>query len=163
LLMELDEATRRLLRRAIADAGEALEVLAEKARLEALSTSDRFALRYAIVQIVEALAIAASRLGSLHGYPVEGYVDAMRLLVRLGVVDLATGECLARLARLRNLVVHRYWDVVDELIVEEARRNGLECIQVALYGLRRLAEQPREGQAAEATDQRGEELHPRRG
>lgn len=83
----------------------------------------------------------------------EGYVDAMRLLAQLGVTDTATGECLVRLARLRNLVVHRYWDVVDELIVEEARRNGLECIRVALRGLRRLAEQPREGQATEAVGQ----------
>ena len=162
-MMELDEATRRLLRRAIADASEALEVLAEKAELETLSTSDRFALRYAIVQIVEALAVAASRLGSLHGIAVEGYVDAMRLLAQLGVTDTATGECLVRLARLRNLVVHRYWDVVDGLIVEEARRNGLECIRVALRDLRRLAEQPREGQAAEAVGQKGERPHPRRG
>ncbi len=72
------------------------------------------------------------------GYPVEGYSDAMRFYARMGIVDANTAEKLVRLAKLRNLLVHRYWVVDDERIVREARGNGIECIRRVLHALKGL-------------------------
>ncbi|MDK2384226.1 MAG: DUF86 domain-containing protein [Candidatus Korarchaeota archaeon] len=36
---------------------------------------------------------------------------------------------MARLASLRNMVIHRYWEVDDLRIYREARSGGLEAIR----------------------------------
>ena len=134
--MHIDEDTKRLVKREISDIKEALTVIEEKLNSKILTLGDRFALRYAIIQIVESLAIVASRLAHIRGIGVEGYMDAMRFLARLGVVDTESEACLVRLARLRNLVIHRYWSIIDELIVEEAKRSGIKCIEAASMAYR---------------------------
>ena len=45
----------------------------------------------------------------------------MKFLLRLNIVNSEIGEKLVKLARLRNLLVHRYWIIDDERILKEAR------------------------------------------
>ena len=86
------------------------------------------------------MATIASRIAEDHGAVIEGYVEAMKFLSRIRVVEPEVGEKLVKLARLRNLLVHRYWIVDDERIVREAKGNGIETIREAIRGIRRLIE-----------------------
>lgn len=36
---------------------------------------------------------------------------------------------MAKLASLRNLIVHRYWTIDDLRIYKEAKQNGLEAVE----------------------------------
>ncbi len=136
--IKLDDTTRDVIRRLISEIEEALEVIKDKVRMEALSPSDKFALRYAIIQIVEALAVIATKLGASMDYPITGYSDAILFLMREGIIDRNTGEKLVRLARLRNILVHRYWEVDDIRIIREAQNNGIESIRRAIDDIRKL-------------------------
>jgi len=44
-------------------------------------------------------------------------------------------------ARLRNLLVHRYWVVDDIRVLKEARENGVETVREVLRNIRRLIEE----------------------
>ena len=59
----------------------------------------------------------------------EGYVQVFRRLTECGVLTVETGEGMARLARLRNLIVHRYWEVDDIRVYTEVRREGLSLVR----------------------------------
>lgn len=47
---------------------------------------------------------------------------------------------LVKLARLRNLLVHRYWIVDDERMISEARSGGLHAIRAAIDDIRGFTE-----------------------
>ena len=137
---ELSPEDKALVKKALYEVEEALRVLKSRVERGVKDLGDAFAIRYALIQIVEGLAIVASRLAEARGAVVEGYVEAMEFLVRAGVVDSRTGEGLAKLARLRNLLVHRYWRVDDERIVREAKRGGVKVVEEAIERVRRLIE-----------------------
>lgn len=99
---------------------------------------DAFAVRYALIQIVESLAILAVKLAEAHGTIIEGYIEAMRFLARIRIIDPEIGEKLIRFARLRNLLVHRYCIVGDERIIREARENGVKTVEEAVENVKRL-------------------------
>jgi len=90
---------------------------------------------------VESLATVALRMAETYGTVVEGYVEAMRFLVRVNIVKPELGGKLVRLARLRNLLVHRYWVVDDSRVLKEARENGVETVREVLRNIRRLIEE----------------------
>jgi len=78
------------------------------------------------VEIVE----AASTLG-LHilreGFGVErvdGYSQIFDKLAEKGAISYSVGEEMKKLVRLRNLIVHRYWEVDNARIYMEARGSG---------------------------------------
>ncbi len=80
----------------------------------------------------------ASRLLRCRGIdPGEGYVQVFRRAAEY----LLGGEndTLVRLARLRNLIVHRYCEVDDHLIWRVARGNGVEEIRRIIARLRAAA------------------------
>ncbi len=131
---------RVLIRKLLYEVEEALKVLKSRVDKGVRDLGDAFAVRYAIIQIVESLAIISSKLAEVHGAVIEGYVEAMKFLSRLGIVNSEAGEVLVRLARLRNLLVHRYWVIDDGRIIKEARESGIRAIEVAVEGVRRLLE-----------------------
>jgi uncharacterized protein YutE (UPF0331/DUF86 family) len=100
---------------------------------------NRYTLRLALVEVVEAAARAGIRLlrERFGADSVEGYVQVFRGLVEHGVVSPETGLGMERLARLRNLVIHRYWEVDDARIYREARENGLKVIERFIEEVRR--------------------------
>ncbi|QOJ79282.1 DUF86 domain-containing protein [Infirmifilum lucidum] len=64
----------------------------------------------------------------------------LRLLAERGLVTVDEVEDVARLIRLRNLLVHRYWVVDDKKIHDEARRNFKKVVSLVerikrLYGV----------------------------
>ncbi|RLG79930.1 MAG: hypothetical protein DRO40_11965 [Thermoprotei archaeon] len=119
---------------------EALGVIEKVVRRKRLRINDKYALRYAIVEIVESLALISQRIARAMDYPLEGYVEAMKFYSKAHILDEDIVKGLVRLARLRNLIIHRYWEIDDNRIVAEARGSNLEIIRRALDGIRRFIE-----------------------
>ena len=119
---------------------KALSVIEKVVRRKRLRINDKYALRYAIVEIVESLALISQRIARAMDYPLEGYVEAMKFYSKAHILDEDIVKGLVRLARLRNLIIHRYWEIDDNRIVAEARGSGLEIIRRALDGIRRFIE-----------------------
>ncbi len=117
-----------------------LDVIERIVRKRRVRIDDKYALRYAIIEIVESLALIAHRIARTMDYPLEGYIEAMRFFHNAGVLDEYVANGLVRLARLRNLLVHRYWEVDDNRIIRETRGNGLEVIRRAINGIHRYIE-----------------------
>jgi len=91
---------------------------------------NRYTLRLALVEVVEsAVDIGLHVLRKDFGVDrVEGYLEIFRKLVQHGVLSHDVGVGMERLTRLRNLIIHRYWEVDDERMYREARDSGLELI-----------------------------------
>ena len=53
-------------------------------------------------------------------YP-KGYPTCFTLLAEKNVISHELGNALANAARLRNILVHRYWEVDDEKVYQSAR------------------------------------------
>lgn len=92
---------------------------------------NKYTLRMVLVEIVE----AATSLG-LHilrekysESEIEGYAKVFKILTEHGVVSRHVSEGMERLVRLRNLIVHRYWEVDDARLYREAKANGLDIIR----------------------------------
>jgi uncharacterized protein YutE (UPF0331/DUF86 family) len=79
------------------------------------------------------LAVHACTHDSL-GVP-ENPASAFALLAQHGVVEAGLSVRLASAAGLRNLIVHRYGDVVTDLVVE-ALKSGLDDLEAFAAALR---------------------------
>ena len=89
-----------------------------------------FAVRYAIVQVVEACTLMGIHiLEEVFNEAPEAYKDVFRELARLNVIDENTANNMIKLVGLRNLVVHRYWEIDDSLIYKNARESGIGSIK----------------------------------
>ncbi|MGB9717840.1 MAG: type VII toxin-antitoxin system HepT family RNase toxin [Thermoproteota archaeon] len=125
-----DERISRLLK----DVGNSLKIAED---LTSLSLDEflgdvrnRYTLRLALVEIVEAMTslglyILRERLKT----EAEGYIAVFRKLVENGVISKEVGDSVERLTRLRNLIIHRYWEVDDARVYREAREGGLNIIK----------------------------------
>ncbi len=122
------------LRQRISEIEEALDELEKLLSMDEGSflrnRTARFSARYSIVQIVEAAAdlgiyILERRFNELS----ESYRDVFRKLSLHGIISPNTAESMSRLAALRNMVVHRYWDIDDSRLYREAKSCGLESVR----------------------------------
>ncbi len=138
--VELSGDDKVFIRRVLKDIETAYKVLVSEVESKDLDIRDFFTIRYCIIVIVESIATIASRIAGRMGYVIEGYVESIKFLVKQGIIDSDLGDRLTRLARLRNLLVHRYWEIDDRRIVEEARSNGLEAIKRVLDVFSKLIE-----------------------
>ena len=85
----------------------------------------RAALRYLLITIVESAVAIGKHVLRCLGIEYGGYRDVFYRLAEAGVISADTADAMARLASLRNLLVHRYWVVSDVRIYRDARENGL--------------------------------------
>lgn len=138
--MDDPECTRvqRLLREA-EEAVEAMRDIVSEPVDEFLSSPrSRYALRYLVIQLLEALTdllIVLSRRGPR---PVLGYRDVIREARESGLIGAREASTLNSLAGLRNVIVHRYWEVEDERLHRETRER-LGEVQRILEVMRGLA------------------------
>lgn len=76
------------------------------------------AVKYGFVVVLEAvLDVAHHVLASELWGPADSGADAVRLLARHGVLDVRTGDVMARAIGFRNVLVHGYTEVDDDLVV----------------------------------------------
>jgi len=91
---------------------------------------NRYTLRLSVVEIVEAAAsIGLHILREQFGEDAEGYVSVFRALIERGVLPSDVGEGMIRLVRLRNLIVHRYWEVNDVRLYKEIKDEGVKLVK----------------------------------
>jgi uncharacterized protein YutE (UPF0331/DUF86 family) len=110
--------------REINDALQFLKSMLTK-QFEELTIYERLSLRYLAIQLVEASASICIRiLLSVYNEAVEGFPQCFMRLGAKGVIPEGLASRLASAARLRNLLVHRYWVISDEKVYESVK-NGL--------------------------------------
>jgi len=110
--------------RELNDAIDALRELAAR-DFKSLSTYEVLSMRYLVIQLVEAAAaICLYIMGKLGERPM-GYPDCFARMGARGLLPQVLANQLARAARLRNLLVHRYWEIDDER-VHRSVREGLK-------------------------------------
>jgi len=96
---------------------------------EALSEAERYAMRYHLIAIAEALASMALHVcRNLLDQRPETPIHAFKLLAERGVISDEVFVELSKFVRLRNLLVHRYWVVDDEKIYESIK-GDFKCVE----------------------------------
>lgn len=85
---------------------------------ESLNLADRLAVRYLVIELVEAAGGVCIHLLHESGETSEGFPDCFQ---RMGEREMIPGDLARRLssaARLRNLLVHRYCAIDDERVYD---------------------------------------------
>ncbi|MEM4805984.1 MAG: DUF86 domain-containing protein [Thermofilaceae archaeon] len=125
--------------REVNDALQLLKSLVAR-RFEELTVYEKLAIRYLVIQLVEAAAgICVRLLLRVYGETAEGYPECFTRLASKGVLPESLALRLASAARLRNLLVHRYWDIDDEKVYESAK-EGLGDFEGFIDAVRRFLE-----------------------
>jgi len=101
------------IKRLLHEIEEAVEVLEKAISIPEKNFLDnitlRYAVRYALIRIVEASAVIGTHiLESEYDLVPESYGEVFILLSRVGVLNHSTALNMKRLVGLRNLLVHRY-------------------------------------------------------
>jgi len=106
---------------------------------EALSEAEKYAIRYHLITIAEAVASMALHLcRNLLDRRPETPIHAFRLLAERGLISNEASMELSELVRLRNLLVHRYWVIDDEKVYESIKRD-FRCVEEFIENALKLA------------------------
>lgn len=109
--------------REINDAVQLLRELVAKG-FPSLSVHEKLSMRYLIIQAVEASSsICLHILYSVYNERAEGFPQCFSRLGQKGVIPVDLASRLSSSARLRNLLVHRYWAIDDERVFESVERD----------------------------------------
>ncbi len=88
------------------------------------SFKDSQALKFSLFEIVEACIDIANHIISAERFErAEEYAEMFITLGKHEVISEELAEKLARMARFRNLLVHRYWEVDMKYIMEIVEHN----------------------------------------
>jgi len=83
-----------------------------------------FAIRYLIIQLVESAAsICMHIMTNIFGKYPNGYPQCFLMLAKENIIPKHLAEKLASAARLRNLLIHRYWEIDDLRVYTEAKKG----------------------------------------
>ena len=89
-----------------------------------LSLEEKLALRYLVIQLVEAAAsICIHVLSEVYGERARGFPHCFIRLGEKGLLPHELAEKLARAARLRSLLIHRYWVINDEKVYLSVKKG----------------------------------------
>ncbi len=92
-------------------------------------------MRYLVIQLVEAASSACLHLLAAQGERAEGYPECFLRPSQKGMMSDSLASRLASAAKLRNLLVHRYWTIDDERVFEGVR-EGLRDFEEFVHILR---------------------------
>ena len=91
---------------------------------DSLSDAEKYAIRYHLIIIAEALAsIALHICRNMLSQRPETPSHAVRLIADNNIIPGEVAENILRFLRMRNLLVHRYWTVDDRKIYENIKSN----------------------------------------
>ena len=90
----------------------------------ALSSTEKYAIRYSLIAIAEALTALAVHIArrALNKEP-ETPIHALRIIRDEGLISEDECENLEKLIKLRNLLVHRYWAIDDKRIYDSIKED----------------------------------------
>lgn len=98
-----------------------------KTPYDELSPMEKFGIRYIVISLVESSSsICMHLLHNLFGIYPKGYPSCFILLAEKGIIPKDLGESLARAARLRNILVHKYWEVDDNKVYLSVKKGILD-------------------------------------
>jgi len=124
----------------IREINDAIQMLREliTRSFEELGIYERLSMRYLVIQLVEAASsICMHILSEVFDERAEGFPECFTRLGVKRVIPRELAERLASAARLRNLLVYRYWEIVDEKVYEAVGR-GLRGFEELIVYVRRL-------------------------
>jgi len=83
-----------------------------------------FSLRYLLIEAVEAMAnICNHILTRVAGQVPKGYPDCFEKLSEAKIITRKLGANLKKLASLRNILIHKYWEIDDRKVFKSAKEN----------------------------------------
>lgn len=89
-----------------------------------LTIHERLSMRYLMIQLVEAASsICMHILLSIFNERAEAFPECFVRLGIKGVIPKNLASRLASAARLRNLLVHRYWVIDDEKVYRSVEKD----------------------------------------
>lgn len=123
MYMSLNEEHVEARIREVNDAVQMLRELTSKG-FGKLTVHERLSMRYLLIQLVEAASsICMHILLSTFNEGVEGFPECFGRLGGRGVIPRDLASKLSSAARLRNLLVHRYWVINDEKVYESVKKS----------------------------------------
>lgn len=85
---------------------------------------DIYSLRYLLIEAVEAMAnICNHILTRMTGQVPKGYPDCFEKLSEKKIMTRRLGENLKKLASLRNIIIHKYWEIDDRKVFKSTKEN----------------------------------------
>lgn len=128
--------------REINDAVQMLRSLTSKEFIQ-LNIYEKLSIRYLMIQLVEAASsICMHILLNVYNERAEGFPECFMRLGMKGVISKELADKLSSAARLRNLLVHRYWTIVDEKVYESVKDELVDFENFASNVRRFLTEDP---------------------
>jgi uncharacterized protein YutE (UPF0331/DUF86 family) len=88
-----------------------------------------YALRYAVIEAVEAAVQIGLILLRETGARPASYGEVFRMLGERGIIPRDLAAAMRRFAGLGNLLVHRYWEVDDARLYRELKEEGLKTLR----------------------------------
>ncbi len=135
MYMSLNEEHVEARIREVNDAIQMLGDLTSKGFRE-LTVHERLSMRYLLIQLAEAASsICMHILLSTFNEGAEGFPECFGRLGGKGVIPGELASKLSSAARLRNLLVHRYWVINDEKVYTSVKK-GLKDFEVFVTHIR---------------------------
>lgn len=105
----------------------------------ALSSTEKYAIRYSLITIAEALTALAVHIvrRALNKEP-ETPIHALRIIRDEGLISEDECENLEKLIKLRNLLVHRYRVIDDKKIYDSIKEDLKTLIKIVERILRNV-------------------------
>lgn len=101
------------------------------------------AIKYIIIEIAEAIAnILQHILARGMGRPVAGYLDTLLKAKENGIISSQLFLTLKPFFEFRNALVHRYWNIDDNLFLKNLR-SGYKDFQVFVEEIEKQIEKDR--------------------
>ncbi len=90
-----------------------------------------YAIKYLLLQAMEALgSICVHVLAKRFQVAVSNYATCFEELEKKGVLSADLSKKLRKMIRSRNILVHRYWEVDDQRVLEYARGHVDDMLEV---------------------------------
>jgi len=85
---------------------------------------DIYSLRYLLIAAVEAMAnICNHILTRVTGQMPKGYPDCFEKLSDAKIITKDLSDMLKKAASLRNIIIHKYWEVDDRKVFKSVKEN----------------------------------------
>jgi len=85
---------------------------------------DIFSLRYLLIEAVEAMAnICNHILTRITGQVPKGYPDCFEKLSDANIITNESAVKLKKIAGLRNIIIHKYWQIDDRKVFKSTKEN----------------------------------------
>jgi uncharacterized protein YutE (UPF0331/DUF86 family) len=120
------DVNRDFIKKLIKDIMESINIISDyvSKSFEEISLTERYAVRYHIIVIAEALsALALHIVRRFYNVEPESSIHALNILRDKGLLIDEEYKDFVSMFKLRNLLVHRYWIIIDEKIYENIRSD----------------------------------------